>query len=83
MKNLAKEVEVVLGDKVNDDGVKHYDLWLRRELPQEDWPRIDGATDMGWQQKGTGHAHNSLVDHGCIFGRCTRKITAFKVRSEK
>ena len=37
-------------------------------LTKEERAVVEGSYDHAWQQKGTGHTHDSLSGHGCIFG---------------
>ena len=71
MANLQQEVKAVLGEKVDSDGNKLCDLWLKKDLPQEQWPRIDGCADVGWQWKGSGCRCSSESGHAFIIGMST------------
>ena len=51
-------------------------------LPRERYPRIRASYDHGWQQKGSGHQHDSPSGHGVIFGHETRLPLAFEVKSK-
>ena len=60
----------------DDNNNKLYDLWIENKLPPEQWPRIGGSTDMGWQQKGSGRLRNSKSGHALFIGPMTRKVVA-------
>ena len=77
--NLKEEVKIVLGDRTLDTGGETelmYDLWLRKALPQELWPKLTTSADMGWQQKGSGRKYNSVSGHAFLVGTETRGILA-------
>ena len=76
MDNLRKEVALVLGDAMDDNNNKLYDLWLEKKLPEQHWPRVDGCADMGWQQKGSGRKRNSKSGHAFVIGMRSRKVIA-------
>jgi len=55
LNNLREEVQLTFGNATDDNNDNAlYDLWLQDKLPQQQWPRIGGSADMGWQQKGSG-----------------------------
>ena len=75
--NIREEVKLVYGDRVDATSNRRlYDLWVEDKLPVEQWPRIDGCADMGWQQKGSGRQRNSKSGHALIFAMLTRKAVA-------
>ena len=75
--NLCKEVELTLGDAMDDDNNNRlYDLWKKKELPEDLWPRVKASTDMGWQQKGSGRRYNSQSGHCFFCGANTRLVIA-------
>ena len=80
--NLKKEVSMVFGDKVDNEGNKLYDLWLENKLERDQWPVIDGTADMGWQQKGSGRRRNSASGHAFVMGGFSRKIIAKAICSK-
>ena len=82
MNNLKNEVALKLGDRVDENNNKLYELWLDKKLPEELWPSIDGCADMGWQQKGSGRKRNSQSGHALIIGMLSRKAIAKSVCSK-
>ena len=82
MNNLRNEVAAVFGDKTNTNGDRLYNLWLSDDLPQDQWPRIDGCADMGWQQKGSGRIRNSQSGHALVIAQLTRKAVEKEVCSK-
>lgn len=61
--NLCAEVAAVLGDRVDENGESHIELWKSKRLPREFWPKICAGADMGWQQKGSGRMYNRKSGH--------------------
>ena len=80
--NLEKEVELVLGDRMDEKGDKLYQLWLDKKLIEPLWPRIDGCADMGWQQKGSGRKRDSKSGHALTIAMLTRKAVAMETCSK-
>ena len=74
LNNLKEEVRLTFGDKTDNNNNKLCCLWSENKLPEDMWPRIGGSTDMGWQQKGSGHLRNSKSGHALVIGPLTRKV---------
>ena len=83
LENIKEEVKLVYGDNVDTvTNRKLYDLWLEDKVPIEQWPRVDGCADMGWQQKGSGRLRNSKSGHALIFAMRTRRAIALTTCSK-
>ena len=76
LNNLREEVKLTFADQTDDNNNLLCDLWLQKKLSQDQWPRIGGSTDMGWQQKGSGRLRNSKSGHALFIGPLTRKVVA-------
>ena len=82
LQNIRNEVKATFGDSVDDNNNKLCDLWLKKELPKEQWPKVDGCADMGWQQKGSGRRRNSKSGHAFVIGMRTRLVIGKEVCSK-
>jgi hypothetical protein len=50
------------------------------QLSHAKMPNIEASYDMAWQQKGSGHAYNSLSGHGVFIGQHSRKVIALVIK---
>ena len=75
--NLREEVRLTLGNARDENDTLLCNLWLQKTLAAEHWPRILASTDMGWQGRSSGVAHNSLSGHALHVGQKTRKPIAW------
>jgi len=84
LKNLTEEAHLSM------DNQSDFDTWKRlidpttatTPLPEERHPRINCCSDTAWQQKGSGHTHNSPSGHSLMFGHHTRKPLLCQVKSK-
>ena len=83
LENVKKEVKASVD-------ASDYDQWQRSidptiacpPLPVERYPVVDGSFDNGWQQKKSGHTHDSPSGHGLIFGFKTRLPLCYEIKSK-
>jgi len=84
LENLIEEARLSMENQSD------FDTWKRSIdptiatapfLPKERYPRINCCSDMAWQQKGSGHTHNSPSGHSLMFGHHTRKLV-YQVKSK-
>lgn len=80
--NLEREVKHLLGDKIDNDGVLLFDLWKQKQLPQQLWPRVRVAGDMGWSGRSSGHSYNSLSGHACLVSEHHREPIIWCIKSK-
>jgi len=67
-----------------------FDCWCRSidpnvataPLSKARRPKINCSSDTAWQQKGSGHTHNSPSGHSLMFGHHTRKPLVYQVKSK-
>jgi len=84
LENLIEEV------RLSSDNESDFETWKRSidplvatpPLPLERHPRINASNDTAWQQKGSGHTHNSPSGHSLMFGHHTRKPLVYAVKSK-
>jgi len=84
LENLTEEVRLSTANESD------FDTWKRAidpdvatpPLPIERHPRVNASNDTAWQQKGSGHTHNSPSGHSLMFGHHTRKPLAYVVKSK-
>jgi len=84
LENLTEEVRLSTEHEVD------YMTWKNSidptvatpELPKERRPKINASNDTAWQQKGSGHTHNSPSGHSLMFGHHTRKPLAYVLKSK-
>jgi len=84
LENLTEEV------RLSCDNESDFETWKRAvdpsvatpPLPKERCPRISASNDTAWQQKGSGHTHNSPSGHSLMFGHHARKPLVYAVKSK-
>jgi len=81
--NLEKEIQVVFGDRQDDDGVLLFDLWKEKKLPNNLLPEAFFTTDMSWQGRSSGRSYNSLSGHALLVGGKTRLPCCMSIKSKK
>jgi len=82
LENLTEEV------RLSVDNQSDFDTWQRSidptiaTAPLPRHPRITCSSDAAWQQKGSGHTHNSPSGHSLMFGHHTRKPLVCTAKSK-
>ena len=87
MENLTEEVRQSMAASADFTDADFQNWKLSHEdptytLPKDKYPRIHAGSDMGWQQKGSGHAFNSPSGHASYTGKYTRKALCVCVKSK-
>jgi len=73
-KNLEEEVSIYYGNAMDEHGNLLFELWRDNpHFPVAQWPKLEVATDMGWQKQSSGRNCSSLSGHALLVALLTRK----------
>ena len=82
LENLIEEVRLSI------DNESDFETWKQAidpaiaSPPLPRFPKVNCSSDTAWQQKGSGHTHNSPSGHSLMFGHHTRKPLVYAVKSK-
>ena len=82
LENLIEEVRLSI------DNESDFETWKRAidpaiaSPPLPRFPKVNCSSDTAWQQKGSGHTHNSPSGHSLMFGHHARKPLVYAVKSK-
>jgi len=81
--NLQKEIQLVWGDRRDDNDLLLFDLWKDGTLLDNLLPEADFLTEVSWQGRSSGRTQNSLSGHALLVGGKTRLPCCMSIKSKK